>query len=210
MGALRGQVTCVAYGIEFDSPAGFRDGFLARLRGHRFRPVDVAGEADESVGWVGLRDPFDVEFGLDDVFLGEVALFAMRQDALHVPATVFRVHLQRKLQEARLALGKDRLTRSQETEARDLLRRELRRRVLPNIRLYDVVWSFTRRELYFHGASKRARALFGDLFHRTFGIEPVPREAYSVLERLGLDDEALDRAARLEPLQLVTTDGGAG
>ncbi|MCB9787737.1 MAG: hypothetical protein H6744_13725 [Deltaproteobacteria bacterium] len=199
MGALNGGITATAYYVEGELPKDFRESFITALEARRFRDIDVDSDQEESLGWVDMRDPFETELDLERVLWGNYLQLGMRQDTLRVPGAVFKLHLQRAVRLESNRLGKERLTRAEEDEVRDRLEKELRRRILPSIRSYDLVWNIDRGEAWFFTSNKRMNEIFQDFFTETFGMVLIPRNVYSQLERAGMTTEDLERAAMLEP-----------
>lgn len=199
MGALTGSMTTSAYYVDGDLPDDFREAFVKALRTRRFREIEIESDQDESLGWVDVSDPFDTEFMIERVVWNDYVLFALRQDQLRIPPAAFRLHFRRALADYLASQDRERATRAEEEEVRDMLEKQLRRRVLPSIRIFEVAWNLDRGELWLFTSNKRVNEIFLDLFTDTFGLVLIPRNAYSRLERAGLDAEALDRVSALEP-----------
>ena len=166
---------------------------------HGFTDIAVESEDSESWGWVNIHDPFDTELRIDTVHWGSYFLFGLRQDVLRVPASLMKLYLTQRHNAFLAEFGKDRLTRSEKDNIKELLERELRRKTLPSIKVHDVAWNLDRGEVWLFTPNKRVNEIFLDLFSDTFGMVLIPRNAYSRLERAGLDQEALDRISALEP-----------
>ena len=94
--------------------------------------------------------------------------------------------------------GKDRITKADRDNVSGLLEREMRRKVLPGVKVHDVAWNLDRKELWLFTTNKYGRQLFEELFDKTFGLNLIVRNPYSRLERLGLDEAALTKAATLD------------
>lgn len=199
MGALTGGITATAYYVEGDVPSDFRDRFMKALEARRFRDIEVESDQEEALGWVDMRDPFETELDLERVLWGNYLQLGMRQDTLRVPGAAFKLHLQRAVRLEQTRLSRERLSRAEEDEVRDRLEKELRRRVLPSIRSYDLVWNIERGEAWFFTSNKRMNEIFQDFFTDTFELILVPRNVYSRLERAGMSAEDLEQAATLEP-----------
>ena len=199
MGALTGTITASSYRVNAELEDGFRDSFLTKLERHGFKELEVSSEQEESMGWVTMQDPFSTTFGLNDVFWNDYALFAMRQDTLRIPAKTLKLYYRKALAEYLQKTGKERANPSEQEEVKDNLTKTLRRRLLPNTRVLEVIWSFSRGEVWLFSSSKKLNTLFQERFYATFGVEPIPRNAYSLLEGMNLTQEALRDACELEP-----------
>lgn len=199
MGALTGTITASSYRIDGELDPGFRDSFLKKLERHGFKDIEVSSEQEESMGWVTLQDPFSTTFELPDVFWNDYALFAMRQDTLRIPARTLKLHYKKALADYLVKTGKERANPSEQEEVKDHLTKTLRRRLLPNTRVIEVIWSLSRGEVWLFSSSNKMKTLFQERFHATFGMEPIPRNAYALLENMDLSKEALRDACELEP-----------
>lgn len=203
MGALSGTLTTTAYFIEGELPDGFRESFLETLGKQRFKEIDLALDQDESMGWVTIADPFDTAFELNKVLWGSYLMVAIRHDVIRLPANAFKLHLQRRVQEYLQAQGKERISKPEQEELKDVLQRELKKRVLPAIKTYDLVWNIDRGQAWFFTQNKKVNELFVDLFEETFGLRPHERNPYSLVEQMGLEDDVFARMLSVEPAAMA-------
>lgn len=199
MGALTGSITFSTYYVDGEPDAGFKDEFIAAMNKRRFKEIDVAADLDESIGWTSISDPFDSEFELAKVSWGDYWVCALRQDVIRIPAAAFKLHFKKALGEYLAQTGKERATKAEEEEVKDHLEKSLRRRVLPSIRTYDVVWNLQRGVVWFWTTNKRMGEIFTDLFTDTFGFPLIPKNPYALLERMELPEELMKTAIAIEP-----------
>jgi recombination associated protein RdgC len=207
VGALAGSISTTAYYVEGKLESGFRETFLAGMQKLLFEDISVEGEDTESWGWVNIHDPFDTDLRIDNVHWDAYFLFGLRQDVLRVPASLFKLYLKQRFDAYKAEFGKDRLAKSEKDNMKDLLERELRRKTLPAIKVHDVAWNLDRGELWLFATNKGVREQFEERFDRSFGLNLIPRNAYSLLERRGLEDSALAEAARLEATVFALPEG---
>lgn len=199
MGALSGSMTATAYYVDGEPPKDFRDRYTEAVQKRRFRDIDVDADHDESHGWVTVHDPFDTEFDPTKFHWNQYVLLGLRHDVLRIPQTAFKLQFRRALDDYLQRSGKEKATRAEEDEVREHLERQLRRRILPTIRLYEMAWHLERQEVWLFTSNKRMNESFQELFTDTFELELVPRNAYSRMERMGYQQEWLDHAVGLEP-----------
>ncbi len=199
MGALTGAITSSAYYLLEDLPNDFRSVYTEALNSRRFKEIELETDQDESVGWCVANDPFDTGFAVEKFHLNDYLMFSMRQDILRLPPSVFKLHLAKRIADYKAEFGKDKLTKSEADNISELLEREFRRKVLPSIRIHDVVWNIQRREVWLFTTNKRVNEIFQDLFTDTFGLPLAPRNAYARLERMDLPADELARVPTLEP-----------
>ena len=199
MGALTGSVTAMSYRVQGDVAPGYRDDLLEKLNRKGFREIEINSDQEEASGWVQMEDPFSTTFDLASVFWDRYALFAMRLDTLKIPPATLRLYLRRDMARFLEQVGKERASRDEEENVRDLLIKTLRRRLLPTTKVCEVIWNVDEGDLWFFSASKKLNELFQERFHQAFGLAPIPRNTYGRLEELGLDTRELELACELEP-----------
>ena len=209
MGALSGSISTTAYYVEGDLQDGFRDSFVQSMRKYCFKDIAIESEDTESWGWTNIHDPFDTDLRVDNVHRGVYFLFGLRQDVLRVPASLFKLYLKQRVEAFKAEFAKERLTKSEKDNLKELLDRELRRKTLPSIKVHDVAWNLDRGELWLFATNKAVREQFEERFDQTFGMNLIPRNPYSRLERRGLDDAALADASRLDASVFALPEGGA-
>ena len=203
MGALSGSVTFTTYYVRGELPEDFRDRYLASMPQKAFREIDVHADREESFGWVSIEDPFDTEFNLNKVLWGDYLMLSMRQDTIRVPPTAFKLYFKKEMAEYLEKTGKQKVTKAEQEEVRDFLEKKLRKRQLPNIRTFDMVWNIDRKVLWFFTTNNRVNEVFQELFTDTFELPIAQRNPYSHLEEIGLDGESLEHAVSLEPVSLA-------
>jgi len=209
MGVLSGSLTTTSYRVGGELPDHLKERLLSQLSAYKFTPVQPTSDAKESYGWVSTHDAFDTNFEVGDVFWGEYVLFTLRRDTLAVPPSLFKIYLAKRLEEVRVELGLERLNKGQKDNAKEVLEAELRKKILPSIKLVDVAWSLTRNELWLFSASTNVRSLFEDLFGRTFKLPIIARNPYAIMESAGKDDDVLEAAARRDPSNFsIAAHGG--
>ncbi len=203
MGALSGSVTAAAYYVGGELPSDFRDRYVSALNGRKFREIDLNSDDDESLGWVSINDPFDNEFHLDKVLVGDYLMASIRQDTIRIPAAAFKLHLRKAIIEYCKETGREKVTKAEEEELRDTLEKQLRKRVLPSIRTFDMTWNIQRGKLWLWTTNKRTNEVFQELFQDTFELPLIPKTPYAQLERMDLGEDVLDRAVVIEPAALA-------
>ncbi len=203
MGALTGTLTYKQYYVEGQVPDGFRDAYLDAIRRDAFREIDIDNDESERYGWALAQDLLDAEFRDDKVFYNQYLILTLRHDAIKVPASTLKIYLQREEREVLAKTRKERLSKFERDEIRDRLTKQLRRKTLPTIRAFDLVWNLDSRTLLFWSHNKRTCELFEELFERTFSLRLVPHNTYCALSMGGVTEATLNRVVALEPVDLL-------
>jgi hypothetical protein len=121
-----------------------------------------------------------------------------RIDSLRIPASLLEAHTQEREALVMAERGVDSLPRQERAELKELVRRELRRRMLPSMKGVDVVWN--------NGIGLVALQLvqgaieeISELFLRTLGKNLLPEDPYSAADVAGWGDRPGKLLANAEP-----------
>ena len=207
MGALTGAMTTTAYYTKGTRPDDFRDQYLEALTKHRFREIDLNTDHTESMGWVSAHDAFDTAFDLNKVLWGNYYVISFRWDRIRIPANTLKMYIGQASRERMESLGKETLTRDEKDEIKDMVEKQLRRRILPSIQIYDVVWSLDRDMAWVFTGSKTVNENIQTYFGDTFGFTMVPRTPYTEAGNAGLSAEELERMTLLDPTVFAVSAG---
>ncbi len=190
MPALKGSLTYTRLFVDGDLRKDFRDAFMKSIRLRAMKPLEPDEEVPERAGWCTIGEPFDVEPAYEDVFYNEYLNLGYRTDKWVIPPTLLRAKV-REAEAAQLARkGRERLTRQERTELKELVVKRLRKQLAPATRVVDLSWSLDEGLVRFFSQSDRAILAMSDLFHRTFGLKLVPEAPYTLAARLGLSKAA--------------------
>jgi hypothetical protein len=204
MPALRGSLTYARYYVDGDLPDDLHGPFLKAIRLRAMKPLQPDEEALERSGWCRIGEPMELDLGHEDVFYNDYVNLGFRTDRWAIPAPLLRT----KLREAEAAYlqkkGRERITRRERTELKELVAKKLRRQVEPRVRAVDVSWSLDEKIVRFFSASPKLGAMLEELFTKTFGLKLIPEAPYTLAARLGLSKSQEKAWENLEPLAFAT------
>lgn len=204
MGAFNGTLTYKQYYVEGDLPDGFRDKYLNALKAYAFREIDLDAGEDKRIGWVTIQDILDSDFRVDKFMFNQYLCVGLREDAIKVPASTLKVYVQKEESAKKAELKRDKLSKFERDELRDVVKLNLRRKALPTIKSFDMVWNLDARTVWFWTHNRGMCEVFEELFERTFELRLVPHNTYCVLEYAGLPAKTLEKTLALEPADLVS------
>ena len=212
MSALKGSLTYARFYIEGDLPDDFRDRFMKAIRLRAMKPLEADDDAIERSGWCRLGEPFDLDLDYEDIFYNEYVNLGFRTDKWVVPGAMLRAKLREAetayLQSAR-AKGRERLSKRERTELKELVSRKLRRQLVPVMRAFDLSWSLEDGVVRFFSQAAKPAFAMADLFQRTFALKLVPEAPYTLAARLGLSSAQDKTWADLEPTSLAMDTGAS-
>lgn len=206
MSALRGSLTYARFFVEGDVPDDLRERSMRAIRLRAMRPLEPDDEDLERTGWCRIGEPFELELGHDDVFVGAFVNLGVRTDRWAIPGSLMRNGL-REAERAYLEKkGREKLSRREKSELKLLVAKRLRRQVSAQTRVVDLSWSLDDGVVRFFSHAPKAAGRMTELFTKTFGLRLVPESPYTLAARIGLS-KAEERAWQdLEVVLLAEED----
>lgn len=202
MPALRGSLTYARFFVEGDPPDDFRERFMRAIRLRAMKPLAADEDDLERSGWCRIGDAFELELGYEDVFYNEFLNLGFRTDRWVIPGPMLRAKM-REAEAAYLAKkGRERMSRNEKAELKEVVSRRLRKQLSPAVRAFDLSWSLQDGIVRFFSQSPRAGATMTELFTKTFGLKLVPEAPYTLAARLGLTKAQERHWQELEPTLL--------
>lgn len=185
MGAMKGRMSPL--GLQAQGTVEDWDKALGQIVRYRFQPVDPAAGKESSFGWVQLTDPFEMSFTKSNVFYGEHLVgLTFRMDSIQIPGGQFRLHLTKRLRDLKAERKGEEISKREQARVKDDLRAEWVRKMMPTIKLYEMVFHTATGRVWFFGKSKSVVDTFQQVFLDTFGVTLQPDSAYTVaLQTLG-------------------------
>jgi recombination associated protein RdgC len=161
-------------------PDDLRNVYETRIRHHAFSGFEENDEREEAAGWVAADDWFDVDLFPDRWLIDDQIVLTLRTDVRKVPSRILRHECAKLEAEWKERHQRDRLSRAEREEVKQLVTRKLAARVLPSIRGTDVAWDLKRGEVLFFGCGNAANETFRILFEKTFQVKLKPLFPYAL------------------------------
>ncbi len=202
MPALKGPLTYLRFFVEGELPGEVHDRFVKAIRLRAMKPLEPEEEMPERSGWCRIGEPFELDLGFEDVFYNNFLNLGLRTDRWVIPGPMLKAKL-RDAEQAYLAKkGRERLSKREKTEIKELVSRKLRKQLVPSMRVVDFSWSLDEGVVRFFSHAARPAAAMMDLFHRTFDLKLVPEAPYTLAARIGLSKAEEKAWQDLEPTVL--------
>lgn len=204
MGALKGSISFVKFYVEGDLPEDAHQRFMARVRARGFKPLAPEDEGDGSVGWVPIERPLDedVSFRTEGVFFGAYLNLALRVDKWKFPSTLVKAKMAAAEKAYREKTQKERISRAEKAELREVVERRLRKEGTPITKVVDLSWNLSEGELRFFGRSQALLEHLYELFEKTFQVRLVPAGPYTTALELSLPKALAATLEEVEPQPL--------
>ena len=199
MGAFGGSMTFTTFHVRGEVEPGFRDRFLKSIQKEVFRPLTVEDELDETMGWVTIEHPFDVELDYDKVFFNSYLNLALRIDKWRIPTPLFKAWFADAERQHLAKVGKERLSKREKEDLKAVVTATLKRQLIPAMKVIDLSWNLDTGIVRFWNQSARIHEVLEDIFETTFGLTLIRDTPYVVASHLGFDDAQLDKLPELDP-----------
>lgn len=200
MSLFRGSLTYVRFFVDGDAPSDLASHGLAKVKRKVQRPLTADDEEPERSGWCKVGEAFELELEHEDVFYNEFVNLGFRTDKWAIPGALLKskvaeaekIYLEKK--------GKERLSRKEKLELKEVVARKLRRNLVPQVRSNDVTWNTNEGIVRFFGTSPKVHMVFTDLFEKTFQVKLLREAPYTLGHRLGLTKAQESALVDAEPL----------
>jgi len=184
--ALKGTLTYARFFVEGEVPEDARDRFLKAIRKNVLLPLVPEEDTPERTGWCRMGEPFELELSHEDVFWNEYLNLGVRTDRWAIPGALLKAKVREGEQKLLAQKGRDRLSRHEKKELKEMCAKQLRRQIAPSTRAVDLSWSMNEGVVRFFSQADKRAAFMIDLFEKTFRLKLVAESPYTLAARLGL------------------------
>jgi recombination associated protein RdgC len=185
----KGALSFARFRLSGDVPKDTRRWLTKALASRAFEGIDPKGDEERASGFVELEQSERTDFAPGSVFEGLSALFAWRVERLRVPSQALRGQLSEWAQAFEQKNGRA-PGRREKTEQKDVIRRALRSKTAPTVKVFDVSVDLGARELQVWATARSVVDEVTEALESSLEVRLVPCVPASQL-----DADALDRLA---------------
>lgn len=142
----KGAVSASRFRVSGKTPKDVRGWLTKALKRKGFEPIDPKGDDERASGFVELENDRATEFPPGALFEGEHALFAWRVETIRIPQAALRTKLSEWAAAFESKNGRA-PGRAQKAEQKLLIRKGLRARTDPTVKVFDVSYALDSQEL---------------------------------------------------------------
>lgn len=168
----------------------------------KFAIVDIDDIADErAYGWTSFDDMLDTGFSESSPRKGEFIVFALRLDTRRIAPAIIKKHtaIAIRQEEEKLAeLGKKYISKDRKKEIIEQVKLKLRTRTLPVPAVFEVIWDYAGKTVYFASTQRKVLDLFSEYFVRSFDVAIEQVLPYTLAQTI-LGEGCEDKLDALEP-----------
>lgn len=185
----RGALSFARFRLDGSVPKDTRRWLLKALEARAFEGIDPKGEDDRASGFVSLERPEVADFPAGEVFRGLNALFAWRVEKLRIPGQQIRTQLAEWAQAFEQKNGRS-PGRREKSEQKDTIRKVLRSKTEPVVKVFDVSLDLAGKELQVWSTTRSIVEEVTEALESGLEVRLVPKVPASLV-----DADTLDRLA---------------
>jgi hypothetical protein len=202
MGFAARSCSLIRYRVKGEPEGAFWDAVHEGIRRGAFRESDAPGDL-VGFGWTSLEDFSQFRFDDTSYVRGSYVAMALRIDIVRVPPKVLEIQVKKEAQQLLEMTGAKRLSSGQYKDLKERVRDGLRKRVLPSIQVFDLIWDTGSGTVYFGNLGLKARERVEEHFKKCFGLTLIPLIPYLRAEELIPDAAVRDRLEKLRASSFV-------
>lgn len=189
MPVRRGALTFARFRLAGGLPKDTRRWLVKGLSARGFEPIDPKGDDDRASGFVSLERPDTADFPPSELFRGLHALFAWRVEKLRIPGQVVRGQLAEWAEAFQQKNGRP-PGRKEKSEHKDSIRRSLRAKTEPAVKVFDVTLDLTAKELQIWAVARSIVDEITEALEASLEVKLVPCVPASFVDADTLDQLA--------------------
>lgn len=198
MGLVSGAVSLTRYLVEGKLKEPIVPTIAQALRAHA-----ISEESDRSekvVGWTSFRTPFQPRFERSEFSIGSYLVFSLRIDRKVIPPRIFRKEYALEAAKRLVQTGRQYLTRDEKNMVKEHVTLSLWARIPSAPEVYDLLWNYEARELWFFSNFRAANEELETLFAQSFGLALIRLFPFTMADlAAGLGDGERDHLLKLSP-----------
>ncbi len=199
MGLLSSSVSLSRYRVEGHIEKPVTETVAKGLKKNSVAEIDN-DIADKSVGWTSINSPFSPNFEGSSFSFGNLFVFSLRVDRKSIPAKLMKkfltIETSKRLEKTRRGF----LSKDEKKALKEKVTTDLAKRIPSTPNLYDLIWNYESRDVYFFSNLRSSNEELESLFKRSFDLSLIRIFPYTAADLLSdLSDQERDALIGLSP-----------
>ncbi|MBA2663378.1 MAG: recombination-associated protein RdgC [Bradymonadaceae bacterium] len=203
MGALFGTLSYKIFYVQGEIEPGWQERYLEKVKKHAFEALTPEGEEEAADGWVPIDRPLNVHFDLHTFLFDRFINLGFRQDKYAIPTGILKAHIEEREREYLVQNNKERLGKFEREDIKLMVKRRLKEKQLPRMKLTDMSWDMQAKRVRFWSQSNTVCELFQSFFEETFELKLVQANPYVDALQLNISEELIEQLKLVEPCVFV-------
>ncbi len=203
MSILSSSVSITRYRVhgKIDSPVIETVG--NGLNKHIISEIDDQS-SDRTTGWTSFAKPFQPDFSGSSFVYGPYFVFALRIDKKNIPSKVIKKHYTLEADLRMTQSGRQFLSKTEKKQLKDHVINVLSLRIPATPNVYDVIWNYEEKKLWFFSNLKAANEELETLFSQSLKLALIRIFPYTAADMCSeLSDSQRDDLQQLTPTHFI-------
>lgn len=188
MGLLSASASISRYLIDGVITDSIMETVLNGLKKNQFPEIEEE-ESEMTVGWTSFKTPYQPYFDDSSFVIGSYFVFALRIDKKSIPPKLVKKLITVETAKYLSESGRDYVSKTEKQSIKEHVIAQLTARIPATPTIYDIVWNYEQKALYFFSTQKAANEELETLFSRSFNLSPIRLFPYTMANLTsGLND----------------------
>jgi DNA recombination-dependent growth factor C len=172
MGLLSSSVSITRYRVEGQIEKPVAEAVAKGLKKNRIVEIDQ-DISEKSIGWTSIDKPFFADFEGSSFAFGNLFVFSLRVDRKSIPAKMLKKYLtietSKRLEKTRRSF----LSKDEKKALKEKVTTDLAKRIPSTPNVYDLIWNYESRDVYFFSSLRSSNEELESLFKRSFDLSLI-------------------------------------
>ena len=203
MGLLSSAVSVTRYTIKEELSGSPMETAAKGLKQNTIREIDD-DTLEKSVGWTSFENPFTPNFEGSSFSIGPYFIFSLRIDKKNIATKTINKHLSIEMTRRLRETDRTQMARNEKKNLKEHIQHKLALRIPATPNIYDLIWYYEKKLLWFFSNLKAANEELEALFSKTFKINLVRLFPYTTAElAVELSEKERDVLMALTPSTFI-------
>ena len=155
-----------------------------------------------SAGWTPYESPYSPNFEKFSFIFGSYFAFSLRIDKKSIPSKLIQKHMALEIEKKKEESGRDFISKNEKTEIKETIIDILMHKIPSIPSIYDVLWNYEEKSLFFFTTQKAANEFFETIFLKSFDLKPIRLFPYTIVDKKSkFSTDQKDNVLSLSPIK---------
>jgi recombination associated protein RdgC len=167
--------------------------------------TEIDGEdVEKAIGWTSFDNPYSPDFEGSSFLVGAFLVFSLRIDRKVIPPKLIQKYYARETAKRLSATGKSFLSRNEKSDIKEQVIHALSVRIPTTPSIYDILWSYEEKSVWFFTNLKSANEELETLFSKSFNLTLIRLFPFTMADMAAnLSETERDRLDRISPTRFA-------
>lgn len=181
MGLLSSSVSITRYQVEGQIQGSFHDIVSTGLNKNCITEIDN-DISEKGVGWTSIEHPYSPDFHDSSYMFGTYLIFSLRIDKKSIPSKIVKKHCEMEEAKRMSDSGKEFFSKNEKKMIKEQVIQSLCLRTPATPNIYDIVWNYEDKKLWFFSNLNSANEELETLFKESFKLRLIRMFPYTEAE----------------------------